>query len=62
MQIKVRTVEVSSYWIPDEDIPKSMRKWSRRKIADYFRERFQCQTIHEHFYIDNYIFKLEKDE
>ncbi len=62
MQIKVRTVEVSDYWIPDEDIPKSMHKWSRRKIADYFRERFECQTIHEHFYIDKSIFEWEKDK
>jgi len=61
MQIRVRTVEDNIYWIDDKDIPKGLNKWSKRKIADYFRDHFGCHTIDEHFYIDKFIYKLAED-
>ena len=64
MKIVTRTVELTDYWIPDEDLPSSIvhNKWIRKKIAEYFREKFQCQTIHEHVYIDKDVFQINEDE
>jgi hypothetical protein len=61
MQIRVRTVEDNIYYIDDKDIPKGLNKWSKRKIADYFREHCDCQTIDEHFYIDKFIYESAED-
>jgi len=64
MKIITRTVELIDYWIPDEDLPSSIvhKKWSRKKIAEYFREHMQHSTIHEHVYIDKDVFQIDKDE
>jgi hypothetical protein len=61
MQIRVRTVEDNIYYVDDKNIPKELKKWSKRKIADYFREHFELQTIDEHFYIDKFIYKPAED-